>query len=161
MEYLVIKPKNGLHKFEISLWGLYFFTHVHSFSIWVCLKIGNTPKPNGFADHYPYEKWLFHWEYNGIYPTFSDKPISSNCPPSIVSSGSPLPRPPRWLWSWTASAWMGGRWRCGASRRRRTVRTRHAEVWEILGDLKSLRTTKVSGFEWYIIDGWMDGWMDG
>ena len=22
-----------------------------------------TPKPNGFADHYPYEKWLFHWEY--------------------------------------------------------------------------------------------------
>ena len=19
-------------------------------------------KPNGFADHYPYEKWLFHWE---------------------------------------------------------------------------------------------------
>ena len=23
----------------------------------------STPKPNGFADHYPYEKWLFHWEY--------------------------------------------------------------------------------------------------
>ena len=21
---------------------------------WVCLKIGKTPKPNGFADHYPY-----------------------------------------------------------------------------------------------------------
>ena len=19
--------------------------------------------PNGFADHYPYKKWLFHWEY--------------------------------------------------------------------------------------------------
>ena len=30
-----------------------------------------TPKPNGFADHYPYEKWLFHWEYT----LFSDKPI--------------------------------------------------------------------------------------
>ena len=29
--------------------------------------------PNGFADHYPYEKWLFHWEYS----LFSDKPISS------------------------------------------------------------------------------------
>ena len=27
-------------------------------------------KPNGFADHYPYEKWLFHWEYT----IFSDKP---------------------------------------------------------------------------------------
>ena len=30
-----------------------------------------TPKPNGFADHYPYLKWLFHWEYT----LFSDKPI--------------------------------------------------------------------------------------
>ena len=28
-------------------------------------------KPNGFVDHYPYEKWLFHWEYT----LFSDKPI--------------------------------------------------------------------------------------
>ena len=28
--------------------------------------------PNGFADHYPYEKWLFHWEYT----LFSDKSIS-------------------------------------------------------------------------------------
>ena len=26
--------------------------------------------PNGFADHYPYEKWLFHWEYT----LFSDTP---------------------------------------------------------------------------------------
>ena len=39
--------------------------------IWVCLKMLCTPKPNGFADHYPYEKWLFHWEY----ALFSDKPI--------------------------------------------------------------------------------------
>ena len=31
-------------------------------SIWVCLKMLCTPKPNGFADHYPYEKWLFHWD---------------------------------------------------------------------------------------------------
>ena len=29
-----------------------------------------TPKPNGFADHYPVFKWLFHWEYT----LFSDKP---------------------------------------------------------------------------------------
>ena len=27
--------------------------------------------PNGFADHYPKNKWLFHWEYT----LFSDKPI--------------------------------------------------------------------------------------
>ena len=26
--------------------------------------------PNGFHDHYPYEKWLFHWGYT----PFSDKP---------------------------------------------------------------------------------------
>ena len=26
--------------------------------IWVCLKIVSTPKPNGFADHYPVFKWL-------------------------------------------------------------------------------------------------------
>ena len=31
--------------------------------LWVCLKIVYPKKPNGFADHYPYEKWLFHWEY--------------------------------------------------------------------------------------------------
>ena len=29
---------------------------------WVCLKMVSTPKPFGFADHYPCEKWLFHWE---------------------------------------------------------------------------------------------------
>ena len=39
--------------------------------MWVCLKMLCTPKPNGFADHYPYEKWLSL----GIYPTFSDKPM--------------------------------------------------------------------------------------
>ena len=26
-------------------------------------NVGKTPKPNGFADHYPVFKWLFHWEY--------------------------------------------------------------------------------------------------
>ena len=31
--------------------------------MWVCLKMVSTPKPNGFADHYPNQKWLFHWEY--------------------------------------------------------------------------------------------------
>ena len=43
----------------------------HGYVKWVCLKMVSTPKPNGFADHYPYEKWLFHWEYT----LFSDKPI--------------------------------------------------------------------------------------
>ena len=35
----------------------------------VCLKMVSTPKPNGFADHYPYEKWLFHWEYTQHFQT--------------------------------------------------------------------------------------------
>ena len=35
----------------------------------LCLNLGVSENvvypcvPNGFADHYPYEKWLFHWEY--------------------------------------------------------------------------------------------------
>ena len=32
-------------------------------SLWMCLKIVYPIVPNVFADHYPYEKWLFHWEY--------------------------------------------------------------------------------------------------
>ena len=31
-----------------------------------------TPKPNGFADHYPYEKWLFHWESTQHFQTNPD-----------------------------------------------------------------------------------------
>ena len=37
--------------------------------MWVCLKILCTPKPNGFADHYPVFKWLFHWEYTQHFQT--------------------------------------------------------------------------------------------
>ena len=33
-----------------------------------------TPKPNGFADHYPYEKWIKLAISLGIYTLFSDKP---------------------------------------------------------------------------------------
>ena len=39
---------------------------------WVCLKIVYPIVPNGFADHYPYEKWLAI--IGNINPTFSDKP---------------------------------------------------------------------------------------
>ena len=44
--------------------------------------------PNGFADHYPVFKWLFHWDYT----LFSDKPICcytlyvSTCHQSPVTS---------------------------------------------------------------------------
>ena len=36
----------------------------------------STPKANGFADHYPNEKWLAI--IGKINPTFSDKPIWIN-----------------------------------------------------------------------------------
>ena len=39
---------------------------VVSISIWVCLKMVSTPKPNGFAEHFPYENR--HWT-----PRFSRK----------------------------------------------------------------------------------------
>ena len=33
-------------------------------------------KPNGFADHYPYEKWLFHWGFGPHFQTYPfDKPL--------------------------------------------------------------------------------------
>ena len=47
-----MKPSLSLVKFPILMGN-----------IWVCLKMVSTPKPNGFADHYPVFKWLFHWEY--------------------------------------------------------------------------------------------------
>ena len=50
---------------------------------WVCLKIGNTPKPNGFADHYPVFKLLFHWEYT----LFSDKLTLSHWGQSFLAIG--------------------------------------------------------------------------
>ena len=48
---------------------------------WVCLKMLCTPKANGFADHYPYEKWLSI--IGNMNPTCSDKP---NNLPNITSS---------------------------------------------------------------------------
>ena len=54
-------------------------------NIWVCLKIGKTPKPNGFADHYPYEKWLAI--IGNINPTFSDIPIYSTSTYEMGRSG--------------------------------------------------------------------------
>ena len=44
---------------------------------WVCLKMLCTPKPNGFADHYPVIKNGYF--IGNINPTFSDKPIFSIC----------------------------------------------------------------------------------
>ena len=56
---------------------LYIYPIISSYNpiIWVCLNMLCTPLypmvNDGFADHYPYEKWLFHWGYT----QFSDIPI--------------------------------------------------------------------------------------
>ena len=44
-------------------WQFWMFISQFFRMIWVCLKIVYPIVPNGFADHYPYEQWLFHWEY--------------------------------------------------------------------------------------------------
>ena len=36
---------------------------IHHWNTGVSENRLNPYSPNGFADHYPYEKWLFHWEY--------------------------------------------------------------------------------------------------
>ena len=51
----------------VNIWLIMVMTN-----ICVCLKMMENPeKPNGFADHDPVFKWLFHWEYT----LFSDKPM--------------------------------------------------------------------------------------
>ena len=38
-----------------------------------------TSKPNGFADPYPYEKWLFHWEYTQHFQTNPNVILAPHC----------------------------------------------------------------------------------
>ena len=65
---------------ESHRWGGWL-NHVHfRNNMGVLLKMLYTPKPNGFADHYPVLKWLFHWEYT----LFSDKPISNTQAPCVL-----------------------------------------------------------------------------
>ena len=52
-----------IHKKKMLMYILYYIY------TWMCLKMVSTPKANGFADHYPYEKWLFHWEYTQHFQT--------------------------------------------------------------------------------------------
>ena len=44
-----------------ACFGMLFFFRLFS-DLGLSENVVYTPKPNGFADHYPYEKWLFHWE---------------------------------------------------------------------------------------------------
>ena len=58
--------------------------------------------PNGFADHYPVFKWLFHWEYTQHFQT---NPFIS-----MVTVGSPWVEPHLQLWElWAAPGAAGWR----------------------------------------------------
>ena len=79
MEFTLRSLQNGYHLTihlvitHIYIYIIYIYIsyniyiYIYHIYIWVCLKMLCTPEPNGFADHgpyiYPYEKWLFHWEY--------------------------------------------------------------------------------------------------
>ena len=88
-------PKDIIVPSNVATWG--WATHVGKLqwslrcsatNTWVCLKMLCTPKPNGFADHYPVFKWLFHWGYT----PFSDIPTFFDAFPSLFDAGDLTPR---------------------------------------------------------------------
>ena len=65
--FLVKNQALGVWRCSIKL-GIQTFLYISSLKashLYMALSENrlNPEKPNGFADHYPYEKWLFHWEY--------------------------------------------------------------------------------------------------
>ena len=76
--YIQINNSNHLQTFHGSI---EFYSSTMHKTKWVCLKMLCTFKSNGFADHYPYEKWLAI--IGNINPTFSDKPKSNNFHPRV------------------------------------------------------------------------------
>ena len=69
---LQIKASETTSNTMLAIWWSY---ESYGF-VWKCC----VPKPNGFADQFPYKKLLFRWEYNTI---FSDTAISSKILSSI------------------------------------------------------------------------------
>ena len=64
-----LDPPESTKKHMPSEWIMGGFGHFIKFAKWVCLKMLCTPNPDGFADHYPVFKWLFHWEYTQHFQT--------------------------------------------------------------------------------------------
>ena len=58
--------------------GLYLV--VHNNYMGVSENVVYPIVPNGFADPYPYEKWLFHWEYTQHFQTNPYGNITTNQP---------------------------------------------------------------------------------
>ena len=63
-EDLVQKPAEQIHRtWKNQLWDGFWRWSRCAYGPYGCVWKQCTPKANGFHDHYPYEKWLFHWEY--------------------------------------------------------------------------------------------------
>ena len=103
----------------------------------VCLKMLCTPKPNGFADHYPYEKWLFHWEYTQHFqtnPNFSSDQRHA------------APHAPRRRGRHSFRAGRGGL-------------LRRAAQWPVFSAGKNGRLGRAGSDVWSVEgDGWPTGW---
>ena len=85
VSYSLLFPVVNVYVF----WRFYFFRPTQWPSVWIAyVWKWCTPKPNGFADHYPVFKWLFHWEYT----LFSDKPKYTG-----ESLGEPLTSGSEWF----------------------------------------------------------------
>ena len=58
-----LATKNPQHQQSLAVCKLNFHLPSFFFYMGVSENVVYPIVPNGFADHYPYNKWLFHWEY--------------------------------------------------------------------------------------------------
>ena len=109
--------------------------------------------PNGFADPYPYEKWLFHWEYTQHFQT-NPYPATAN----------------PWICNTNFTAWRQGNakltvWRSQAlvpqplcrSPRGHRKRQPHKAIWSLticgsnMKQYKATRVTRVLCHHWRVL----------
>ena len=62
-EGLHISIKTLIPSNSNDIYQIYWYFHYYINYLGVSENVVYPIVPNGFADHYPYEKWLFHWEY--------------------------------------------------------------------------------------------------
>ena len=100
---------------DVGFLGFTLAQNWRSGFVWKCRL--NPKKPNGFADHYPYYSWLFHWGFGPHFQTDPSEtwtyfsmwlwltariwpklaPLHNDCWPGI-STRAPV-SPSQWSWS--------------------------------------------------------------
>ena len=66
-EMMLVSSRFYLLNMQLSFWWLQYIMN----EVFVSLSENSVPLNPMVNDHYPYEKWLFHWEYT----LFSDTPL--------------------------------------------------------------------------------------